>query len=87
LGLIRRGLQTASPPLALSADGNHSTTAEKAPLASTFTRKFNIMTFDELFAEHNLTPNERKDLVIHLVTLRARKLIEALLPTIEGNPT
>ncbi len=37
-----------------------------------------MTTFDELFAEHNLTPNERKALVMHLATLRAQKTVEAL---------
>ena len=37
-----------------------------------------MTTFDELFAEHNLTPKERKALVMHLATLRAQKTVEAL---------
>jgi len=37
------------------------------------------MTFDELFAEHNLTPAERKALVMYLATMRAQKTVEALL--------
>ncbi len=36
------------------------------------------MTFDELFAEHNLTPEERKALVAHLAAMRAQKTVEAL---------
>ena len=39
------------------------------------------MTFDELFAEHNLTPIERKALVLHLAMLRAQKTIAALEPS------
>lgn len=38
------------------------------------------MTFDELFAKHNLTPAERVALVWHLAAFRARKTVEALLP-------
>jgi hypothetical protein len=41
-------------------------------------------TFDELFAEHNLTAEERAALVWHLAEFRARKTVEALLP--ETNP-
>lgn len=37
------------------------------------------MTFDELFAEHNLTPDERAALVVHLATLRAAATLKALL--------
>jgi hypothetical protein len=37
------------------------------------------MTFDEFFAEHRLTPEERAELVYRLAALRARKTIEALL--------
>ena len=37
-----------------------------------------MTTFDELFAEHNLTPEERKALVMHLATLRAQKTVAAL---------
>lgn len=37
-----------------------------------------MTTFDELFAEHNLTPEERKALVMHLATMRAQKTVEAL---------
>ncbi len=36
-------------------------------------------TFDEMFAEHNLTPSERRALVMYLATLRAQKTTEALL--------
>lgn len=39
------------------------------------------MTFDELFAEHTLTPLERKALVLHLAMLRAQKTIAALEPS------
>lgn len=38
-------------------------------------------TFDEAFAELNLKPAEREALVWHLAQLRARKTVEALLPT------
>lgn len=37
-------------------------------------------TFDEAFAEMNLTSEERTALVWHLATMRARNTIEALLP-------
>lgn len=37
-------------------------------------------TFDEAFAELNLTPTERVALVWQLAMLRARKTVEALLP-------
>lgn len=37
-------------------------------------------TFDEAFAELNLTPAERTAMVWHLAAMRARKTIEALLP-------
>lgn len=37
-------------------------------------------TFDELFAELHLTPEERTALVWHLAAYRARKTVEALLP-------
>lgn len=37
-------------------------------------------TFDEAFAELNLTPAERTALVWHLAQMRARKTVEALLP-------
>lgn len=36
------------------------------------------MTFDELFAQHNLTPDERQQLVVFLATLRAAATIKAL---------
>jgi hypothetical protein len=38
------------------------------------------MTFDELFSEHRLTPEERRNLVWHLATFRARRTVELLLP-------
>lgn len=38
------------------------------------------MTFDEAFADHRLTPDERAELVYRLAAIRARKTIEALLP-------
>ena len=37
------------------------------------------MTFDELFAEHSLTPEERMALVMHLATLRALATVRTLL--------
>jgi len=37
-------------------------------------------TFDELFAELQLTAAERQALVWHLAAMRARKTVEALLP-------
>lgn len=39
-----------------------------------------MATFDELFAEHSLTPEERAALVWHLAEFRARKTVQALLP-------
>lgn len=39
--------------------------------------------FDEAFAELNLTPAERAALVWHLAMFRARKTVEALLPQIQ----
>ena len=44
------------------------------------------MTFDELFAEHNLTPDERMALVLHLATLRALATVRTLLgPNVRVN--
>lgn len=42
------------------------------------------MTFDELFAEHRLTADEREALVAYLVMLRAMATLRALLalPTV-----
>lgn len=40
------------------------------------------MTFDELFCEHKLTPEERKLLVLRLAQLRYEKTVEALLPAL-----
>ena len=37
------------------------------------------MTFDELFSEHSLTPEERMALVLHLATLRALATVRTLL--------
>lgn len=37
------------------------------------------MTFDELFAEFNLTAAEREALVIHLATLRMLRTLRTLL--------
>jgi hypothetical protein len=39
-----------------------------------------MKTFDEAFAELNLTAAERVALVWHLAAMRARKTVEALLP-------
>lgn len=39
-----------------------------------------LRTFDEAFAELNLTPDERKALVWQLAAIRTRRLIETLLP-------
>lgn len=36
------------------------------------------MTFDQLFAEHNLTPEERQELIVYLAVLRALATIKAL---------
>lgn len=38
-------------------------------------------TFDEVFAEMILTPEERSALVWHLAMMRARKTVEELLPS------
>lgn len=37
-------------------------------------------TFDELLGEHTLTYEERRLLVWHLASMRARATVEALLP-------
>lgn len=37
-------------------------------------------TFDEAFAEHRLTPEERLELVWYLAHIRAKRLIETLGP-------
>lgn len=42
------------------------------------------MTFDELFAEHNLTQAERDALVAYLASLRMLATMRALLPTQQG---
>lgn len=42
------------------------------------------MTFDELFAEHSLTPEERMALVMHLATLRAMATMRTLLGPNDG---
>lgn len=39
------------------------------------------MTFDQLFTDHNLTPEEREAMIIHLAALRTAKLLRTLLPT------
>lgn len=44
-------------------------------------------TFDEAFAELNLTPAERAALVWQLAAIRTRKLIETLLPETPCNET
>ena len=45
------------------------------------------MTFDELFAEHSLTPEERMALVLHLATLRALATMRTLLgPNVNSQP-
>ena len=44
-------------------------------------------TFDEAFAELNLTPEERAALVWHLAACRARKTVEALLPATDATLT
>lgn len=43
-------------------------------------------TFDEAFAEHNLTPQERLALVWHLAAIRTRKLVEELGPVPKIDP-
>lgn len=46
-----------------------------------------MTTFDETFADHNLTHAEREALVWHLASFRSRKTIEALLlPPPSGEP-
>lgn len=42
--------------------------------------------FDEAFADLNLTPEERQALVWHLAAMRARATIEALLPETKPEP-
>ena len=51
------------------------------------------MTFDELFAEHDLTPEERAVLVAYLASLRMLATLRALMtpnepssPAAEGRP-
>ena len=44
------------------------------------------MTFDELFAEHNLTPDERKSLVVHLASMRAQNTVESLTAPPQAQP-
>lgn len=47
------------------------------------------MTFDELFAEHDLTPEERAALVAYLASLRMMATLRALMtPNVEvtGKP-
>lgn len=39
-----------------------------------------IRTFDEAFADHHLTVDEREAMVWHLAAMRARKTVAALLP-------
>lgn len=39
-----------------------------------------MRTFDEAFAEHRLTAEERRQLVWHLAMFRARKTVELLAP-------
>lgn len=43
-----------------------------------------MATFDELFAEHRLTPAERRELVFYLASIRSRRLIETLLGGNDG---
>ena len=44
------------------------------------------MTFDELFAQHNLTPDERAALVAYLASLRMLATLRALMtPNVAGN--
>lgn len=42
-----------------------------------------MITFDELFERHTITPAERAALVWHLAAFRARKTVEALMPEIK----
>ena len=43
------------------------------------------MTFDELFAEHDLTPEERAALVAYLASLRMMATLRALMtPNVAG---
>jgi hypothetical protein len=44
------------------------------------------VTFDELFAHHALTPDERAALVHHLASLRYRRTVERLLLKLGVNP-
>lgn len=43
-------------------------------------------TFDEAFAEHNLTQEERTAMVWHLAAIRTRRLVEYLLPQTKVDP-
>lgn len=44
------------------------------------------MTFDELFAEHDLTPEERAALVAYLASLRMMATLRALMtPNVRAN--
>lgn len=45
-----------------------------------------MRTFDEVFAEHTITPAERRELVWHLAAYRARRTVETLLPTTKLDP-
>lgn len=51
----------------------------KLALPFWFTDRCSDMTFDELFAEHNLTADERLALVMHLATVRALATLRALM--------
>lgn len=39
------------------------------------------MTFDELFKEHRLTPEEREELIFYLGMLRMTKTVRSLIPS------
>jgi hypothetical protein len=45
------------------------------------------MTFDELFAEHNLTPDERTALVAHLAAVRSTATVRALTANVSAERT
>ena len=42
-----------------------------------------IRTFDEVFRDHRLSPEERKELVYRLAALRAQRTIESLLDSMD----
>lgn len=45
-----------------------------------------VRSFDEVFEDHNLTEEERRELVFRLASMRYQKTVEALLHTIPKRP-